>query len=90
MKSCTHRNFHAQIRRAVSQLLEYRFVYHDDLSDDVTLVIVAEAAPPRTKKWLVDYVRSLGIVLTWRRPGERLLATSVPVPRPLEGIVVQV
>ncbi len=90
MKSCTHKNFHAQVRRAVSQLLEYRFVYRDDLGGDVTLAIVAEVAPPRTKQWLVDYVDSLGIILSWRRPGERLLATSVPVPRPLEGIVVRV
>lgn len=90
MKSCTHRNFHGQIRRAVSQLLEYRFIYDEQLDGDVTLVIVAETVPPASKLWLIDYLRSLGIILTWRKPGERRLLTTVPVPRSLEGIAVLV
>ncbi len=89
MKSCTQRNFHPQIRRAVSQLLEYRFVYREQLTGDVTLVIVAETAPPASKQWLIDYLQSLGIVLTWRKRDEKRLVTTVPVPKALEGIAVQ-
>lgn len=90
MKSCTQRNFHGQIRRAVSQLLEYRFIYRDMLSEGVTLVIVAETVPPKSKLWLIDYVSSLGIILVWRKLGEHRFVTTVPVPRSLEGIAVQV
>lgn len=89
MKSCTHRNFHAQIRRAVSQLLEYRFVYREKLGKEVTLVIVAETSPPKSKLWLVDYLTSLGILLTWKKPAGQQLVTTADVPKQLAGIVRQ-
>lgn len=42
IKSCTDRNFHSQIRKAVSQLFEYRFVHRELLSEEPTLLILAE------------------------------------------------
>lgn len=90
MKSCTQRNYHGQIRRAISQLLEYRFIYREGLGEDATLAIVAETAPPQSKFWLIDYLSSLGIILMWRKRGERRLVTTLSVPQSLEGIAVRV
>jgi hypothetical protein len=87
IKSCTARNFHGQIRRGVSQLLEYRFLYRNKLEGDIVLALVAETEPPKKKLWLRDYLRSLGIELVWKEHGtERLLAMG-PVPPPLDGLV---
>lgn len=62
MKSCTEGNFHAQIRRAVSQLLEYRFIYREQLGN-ASLVVVAETQPPKEKKWLVGTLSLWGLSL---------------------------
>lgn len=53
MKSTTAGNMHAQIRRAISQLYEYRFLQE---MPSAKLVIVIQNPPPQDKKWIVDYV----------------------------------
>jgi hypothetical protein len=53
MKSTTDKNVHGQIRRAISQLYEYRYL--QDLSD-AKLVVVIENPPPQEKRWLIDHV----------------------------------
>jgi hypothetical protein len=53
MKSTSDANAHGQIRRAISQLYEYRYLQE---VPSAKLVIVIENPPPREKKWIVDYV----------------------------------
>lgn len=90
IKSCTARNFHGQIRRGVSQLLEYRFLYRETLKGEIVLALVVETEPPTRKMWLRDCLRSLGIALVWKEHGtERLLATG-PVAPPLDNLVTVV
>ena len=70
MKSTTAANAHVQIRRAISQLYEYRYIQQ---VPDARLVIVIENPLPRNLGWLLDFVvtdRSLGIV--WDGDGRNL------------------
>jgi hypothetical protein len=70
MKSTTTANAHGQIRRAISQLYEYRFIQQ---VPDARLVIVIENPLPRNLGWLLDFVvtdRNLGIV--WDGDGRNL------------------
>lgn len=53
MKSTTDVNAHSQIRRAISQLYEYRYLQQ---VPSAKLVVVIENPPPKEKKWIVDYV----------------------------------
>jgi hypothetical protein len=53
MKSTTDNNVHSQIRRAISQLYEYRYLQEVPAAK---LVVVIENPPPQEKKWIVDYV----------------------------------
>jgi hypothetical protein len=62
MKSTTDANVHSQIRKAVSQLYEYRYIQQ---VPDAKLVVVIENPLAKDKQWLVDYVvndRALFIV----------------------------
>jgi hypothetical protein len=87
MKSCTARNFHAQIRRGVSQLLEYRWLYRQIVPADAALVMVVESEPPRKKRWLAEYLRSIGILLVWKQHGLDALVMDGPVPPALSKLV---
>ncbi len=87
MKSCHEKNLHSQVRRGLSQLLEYRFVYRVVLGDRVTTLLVVETRPPREKAWLVDCLRSLGIVLAWKEAAETRLVTTTAIPASLTGVV---
>ncbi len=63
MKSTTDQNIHSQIRRAISQLYEYRYLQQ---VPSAKLVIVVENPPPREKKWIVDYVtQGRKVLITW-------------------------
>jgi hypothetical protein len=62
MKSCKQTNVHRQTRRAVSQLLEYRYVYQ---LDQPLLCAVLETEPSGKRSWLVDYLGSLQIAACW-------------------------
>jgi len=89
MKSCVRTNLHSQIRRGVSQLFEYRFLFGDLIGNsDLTLVLVVELPPARNQSWLVNYLKSLGIVLVWKDPDADRLVSSV-VANSLAGIVAR-
>lgn len=66
MKSCTYSSVKRQVRGAVSQLLEYRYVYRQKLGGDVRLCAVIEQRPKRGAAWLLGYLGSLGIGLIWK------------------------
>jgi hypothetical protein len=90
IKSCTDTNFHSQLRKGVSQLFEYRFLYKSLFSAEVTLLLLVETIPPRDKRWLIKYTESLGIVLAWKEPSSGDLVSSSKLPKTLLGIVTQV
>jgi hypothetical protein len=84
MKSTTDRNYHAQIRRGISQLFEYRYIQHIPAP---ILVLVTEQRPPRALRWIVDYlVDSLGILLAWDGDG-RTLAVPAKLHRDLQFLL---
>jgi hypothetical protein len=63
MKSTTNDNVHAQIRRAISQLYEYRYLQQ---VPDAKLVVVIETPPPQEKRWIVDYVvKDRQLLIAW-------------------------
>src|SRR5690348_8836181 len=53
MKSTTERNVHSQVRKAISQLYEYRYLQN---KPSAKLVVVIENPPPSEKRWLLEYV----------------------------------
>lgn len=70
MKSTTDKNVHSQVRRAISQLYEYRYLQNQP---SAKLVIVIENPPPDEKKWLVDYVvRDRELLIAWDGDGRTL------------------
>jgi len=87
MKSCRRTNLHSQVRRGVSQLLEYEYVYAETLGDDVVKVLVLELRPVRDQSWLVEFLEHLGIVVAWIATDGTRLETGANVPPALEGIV---
>jgi hypothetical protein len=90
IKSCHKNNLHGQIRRAVSQLLEYRYFYRELLGPNVTLVLVTEIGPPQGQKaWLVDFLSSLGITLVWKEENGTRLMMGATVPDSLRDLVGQ-
>lgn len=63
MKSTTDGNVHGQIRRAISQLYEYRYLQQ---IPSAKLVVVIENPPPNEKKWLVDYLlKDRKLLVAW-------------------------
>lgn len=63
MKSTTDKNVHGQVRRAISQLYEYRYLQQ---IPKAKLVVVIENPPPEEKKWLVDYVvKDRELLIAW-------------------------
>lgn len=63
MKSTTDKNVHSQVRRAISQLYEYRYLQQ---IPSAKLVLVMENQPPEEKRWLVDYVvKDRGLLIAW-------------------------
>jgi hypothetical protein len=66
MKSCTEAGVRSQLRRAVSQLLEYRYLYQAKLGTDVRLCAVIERRPRNESEWLLGYLTYLKIGLIWK------------------------
>jgi hypothetical protein len=63
MKSTTDNNVHSQVRKAISQLYEYRYIQQ---VPDAKLVVVVENPLPKDKQWLIDYVVSdRELLLAW-------------------------
>lgn len=80
MKSCDSGNIHSQIRKGVSQLFEYRYMYSTVLGRDPKLLLIVETEPIGAKSWLADYLQSLGITLAWRdHSGSALVSMSKPL-----------
>lgn len=80
MKSCDSGNIHSQIRKGVSQLFEYRYMYSSLLGRDPKLLLIVETEPMGAKSWLADYLQSLGITLAWRdHSGQSLVSMSKPL-----------
>jgi hypothetical protein len=67
MKSCTLGSTRSQIRRAVSQVFEYPYIYRDELTKPIQRCIVIERKPRGSNEWLIKYVEFLEIGLVWRR-----------------------
>jgi len=88
MKSCHQNNLHNQVRRGVSQLLEYRFVYRDVLATPVTLTLIIETPPSSLKRWLVECLESLGILLAWKEPRANRIVATTTIPPSLSGVVL--
>jgi hypothetical protein len=89
VKSCTHNNIHAQVRKGISQLYEYRYIYGTDLTAPVHLLLALEVQPTRDSRWLIDYLQSIGIIVSWIDSPSGLFRTSAPVVGVLDGIVQQ-
>jgi hypothetical protein len=90
IKSCTDSNFHGQVRKAISQLFEYRFLYKKLFKEDTTLLLVLETKPPKEKAWLVGYARSLGILMAWKNESSDAIITTCEVPAALTNVVSQI
>lgn len=67
MKSCTISSTRSQIRRAVSQVFEYTYIYRGNLKPEVQRCIVVERKPRGADRWLIEYVEFLGVGLVWKR-----------------------
>jgi hypothetical protein len=88
MKSCHENNFHSQVRRGVSQLLEYRYLFERTLGNIVALVLLVEIAPPGPKDWLESYLRSVGITLVWVAKDGTAFTSHLPLPPALGQVVL--
>lgn len=67
IKSCTFDSIRSQVRRGVSQLLEYAYLYRKQIVNPI-LCMVLERKPRGATEWLIDYVDSqLGICLIWKQ-----------------------
>lgn len=74
MKSSTEGNVHSQVRKAVSQLYEYRYL---QASPAAKLILVIEHAPPRPLGWLVDYLlKDREIFIVWDGRGDDLFCPA--------------
>jgi hypothetical protein len=87
IKSCSDNNFHSQVRKAISQLFEYRFVYKNLFGPEIAMLLLMETAPPREKKWLVDYAFSLGIILAWADVRKKTIVTTSSLPKSLSRLI---
>jgi hypothetical protein len=86
VKSCTENNIHTQIRKAVSQVFEYRFLYAKQLVDPVQLAIVIEIAPGPNKRWLLKYLEEINVTVAWLNGETGLFETTGKIPAPLADI----
>ena len=63
MKSVESDNLHAQARKAISQLYEYRYIFGEPAA---TLCIVTNARAKKDEAWLVDYLaKDRAIAYEW-------------------------
>lgn len=87
IKSCDDGNVHSQIRKGISQLLEYRYVYRGLLGEKPVLALIVESVPPKEKRWLVDFLEALGIVIGWKEAKSDKIVSSCRLPPALSGVV---
>ena len=86
MKSCHRGNLHSQVRRGISQLFEYQFIYRERLGNDVVPVLIIETEPMSDYRWLIEYTESIGILLVWK--DESRIVTTSNIPTALNGVVL--
>lgn len=86
MKSCHQGNLHSQVRRGLSQLLEYRYVYRTQFEKVAAMILVIEMQPPPEKQWLSDFLEYFGVLLAWPDLSNNLVTFASP-PEALAGIV---
>jgi len=87
MKSCHVGNIRSQVRRGLSQLLEYRYLHRTLLTDLPILVLVLETEPIGSAAWLSQFLISCGVLPVWRHAEAGRLATSARIPSLLHGVV---
>ncbi len=76
MKSCNSSSARSQIRRGISQLLEYRFLHRGILPEKTSICLVLERRPPIKTEWMLDYLDSLGVGVIWKEDTEQSLVCS--------------
>jgi hypothetical protein len=76
MKSCGPREVAGPLRRAVWQLMEYRYLYRDALGTDVRLCVVIQRRPRGSCEWLIGFLEHLGIGIVWKNDGDGALSCS--------------
>jgi hypothetical protein len=79
----------SQVRRGVSQLLEYSFLYRKEIKDP-HLCLVLERKPQGVGKWIVDYVESLEISLLWKDERIDKLSCSRTTQQRLSPLLPQI
>lgn len=88
MKSCQQNNLHAQVRRGISQLLEYRYIYQGLFgARRVTMVLVLETRPSAAQAWLIEYAATLDILVVWKEAASDRLVSGAVIPPALDGLV---
>jgi hypothetical protein len=90
MKSCTEAGTRSQVRRAVSQLLEYRYLYQTKLGKDVRLCAVIERRPRKSAEWLLGYLAHLGMGLIWKNDADERLNCTGFTKELLGGLIPKV
>lgn len=78
VKSCTDNNMQSQIRKGVSQLFEYRYLYRASLTKPISLLLALEVQPSRERGWLIDYLKSIGIMICWLNTSTGRIETFIP------------
>jgi hypothetical protein len=74
MKSTTERNVHSQVRKAIAQLYEYRYLQN---KPSAKLVVVIENPPHAEKEWLIDYaLKDRELLIAWDGDGKTLHCPS--------------
>lgn len=75
MKSCNSDNVISQIRKAISQVYEYRYRYSDEFPSELTLLCVV--IQERPDKWWLDYlIKDRDINIIWLEGDVNLACTS--------------
>ncbi len=76
IKSCAPLDVVGPLRRAIWQLLEYRYLYRDALGSDVRLCVVIERRPRSSHEWFIGFLEYLRIGIIWRNDGDDRLSCS--------------
>jgi hypothetical protein len=90
MKSSSLSAIRSQLRRAVSQLLEYRYIYRNHLKARVLLCAVLERKPRGRVSWVLGYLEDLGIGLIWKNDRNSQLNCTEATKKVLSNILPQV
>jgi hypothetical protein len=90
MKSCRAGKIRNQLRKAISQLLEYRYIYRNELQPNVVLCAVLERKPGGRAGWLAGYIDSLGIGLIWKNDHNDKLNCTDETKRLLKKIFPEI